>query len=293
MGTDKRERQKANRQLKLQEMVRDARKAKVKKRSLQIGIGVPLAILAVFGLVRLFGKTDSASLTAATSTSVATDLGVSTTASSGTTASTTPVVTTIGVAPAKDASGAYPCPPADGSAQRVVAFPAAPPLCTTAGKKYTAVIETNKGNYTVALDSANSPKNVNMFVYLARYHFYDNTPCHRAIKDFMVQCGDPTGTGSGGAGIEVPVEAPKSGKYALGTLAMAKVGGATTNDSQFFVITGAQGVALPPEYSLLGQVTDGFDTTVKALEAAADPKAPNGVPPLEQITITKVTITEQ
>ncbi len=290
MGTDKRERQKANRQLKLQEMVRDARKAKVKKRALQIGIGVPLAIAAVFGLVRLFGTSDSSGVTAASTTSVASDLGTSTT---GSTASTTPVVTTIGAEPTKDASGAYPCPPADGSAGRVVTFPKAPPTCTTAGKKYTALVETNKGNYTLALDSANSPQNVNLFVYLARYHFYDNTPCHRAIKDFMVQCGDPTGTGSGGAGVEVPVEAPKSGKYALGTVAMAKASGATTNDSQFFVVTGAQGAALPPEYSLLGQVTDGFDTTVKALEAAADPNAANGVPTAEPIRITKVTITEQ
>ena len=287
MGTDKRERQKANRQLKLQEMARDARKAKTKKRALQIGIGIPLAIAAVFGLVRLFGNSDSPAVTAASTTSVASDLGTSTTAG------TTPVVTTIGNAPAKDASGAYPCPPADGSAERVVVFPKAPPSCLTAGKTYSALVETNKGNYTIALDSTNSPQNVNLFVYLARYHFYDSTPCHRAIKDFMVQCGDPTGTGSGGAGIEVPVESPKSGKYELGSVAMAKVSGAKTNDSQFFVVTGAQGVGLPADYSLLGKVTDGFDTTVKALEAAADPNASNGVPPLEQLLITKVTITEK
>ena len=74
---------------------------------------------------------------------------------------------------------------------------------------------------------------------------------------------------------------------------MAKVSGAKTNDSQFFVVTGAQGVGLPADYSLLGKVTDGFDTTVKALEAAADPNASNGVPPLEQLLITKVTITEK
>jgi cyclophilin family peptidyl-prolyl cis-trans isomerase len=292
VGTDKRERQKANRQLKLQEMARDARRAKTKKRALQIGLGIPLAIGAVFGLVRLLGNSSSSSVTAATSTSVGSDVGTST-SSVGSTASTTPVVTTIGAAPTKDASGAYPCPPADGSAERVVAFPKTLPTCTTAGKTYTAVIETNKGSYTVALDSVNSPQNVNLFVYLARYHFYDQTICHRVIKDFMVQCGDPTGTGSGGAGVEVPVEAPKSGKYAIGTLAMAKVSGASTNGSQFFVVTGAQGVSLPADYSLLGQVTAGFDTTVKALEAAADPNAANGVPPLEQLVITKVTITEQ
>ena len=276
MGTDKRERQKANRQLKLEEMAREARRAKTKKRGLQIGIGVPVLIIAVFGLVRLFGPSDSAS-----------------TPSTSSTATIAPLVTVIGAPPTPDASGAYPCPAADGSAGRVVSFPKPAPTCITASKTYTAVVETNKGSYTMALDAVNSPQNVNLFVYLARYHFYDNTPCHRAIKDFMVQCGDPTGTGTGGAGITVPVEPPKSGKYALATVAMAKAQGATTNDSQFFVVTGAQGVALPAEYSLLGQVTDGFDTTVKALEAQANPTAPNGVPPLTPLTITKVTITEQ
>ena len=289
MGTDKRERQKANRQLKLEEMAREARKAKTKKRGLQIGVGVPVLILAVFGLVRLFAPSDSSSTPStantASSTTVASDLGSSTTAA--------PVVTTLGTPPTPDASGAFPCPAADGSAGRVVAFPKPAPTCITAGKTYTAVVETNKGSYTMALDAVNSPLNVNQFVYLARYHFYDSTPCHRAIKDFMVQCGDPTGTGSGGAGISVPVEPPKSGKYALGTVAMAKAQGATTNDSQFFVVTGAQGVGLPAEYSLLGQVTEGFNTTVKALEAQANPAAANGVPPLTPLTITKVTITEK
>ncbi len=259
-------------------MAREARRAKTKKRSLQIGIGVPALIVAVFGLVRLFGPSDS-------STKAASSVGSTTTVA--------PVVTTIGTPPTPDASGAFPCPPADGSAGRVVSFPKPAPTCITAGKTYTAVVETNKGSYTMALDAVNSPQNVNLFVYLARYHFYDNTPCHRAIKDFMVQCGDPTGTGSGGAGISVPVEPPKSGKYALGTVAMAKAQGATTNDSQFFVVTGSQGVALPAEYSLLGQVTDGFDTTVKALEAQANPTAANGVPPLTALTITKVTISEK
>ena len=69
--------------------------------------------------------------------------------------------------------------------------------------------------------------------------------------------------------------------------------GANTNGSQFFIITGDQGTQLPPNYSLFGQVTDGFDTTVKAMEAAANPDpSANGVPTTEPITITKVTITE-
>ena len=278
MGTDKRERQKANRQLKLEEMARSARHSKVKKRGLQFGVGLPLAIIAVFLLVRLFDNGDSSGGSTATSTIPT---------------ATIPTATTeLGVPPTPDASGAYPCPATDGTSGRVVSFPANPPSCLTAGKKYTAQVTTNKGNYTIALDAENSPQNVNLFVYLARYHFYDQTPCHRIIKDFMVQCGDPTGTGSGGAGISAIVEPPKSGKYELGSVAMAKVSGATTNDSQFFVVTGSQGTGLPAEYSLLGKVIDGLDTTVKALEAAADPAANNGVPPAEPITIFTVVIAE-
>jgi len=84
---------------------------------------------------------------------------------------------------------------------------------------------------------------------------------------------------------------PADGEYKLGSLAMANAG-ADTQGSQFFIITGDQGVSLPPDYTLFGQVTEGFDTTVKAIEAAADPAAANGVPPLEPIVIQSIVITE-
>jgi len=107
-----------------------------------------------------------------------------------------------------------------------------------------------------------------------------------------VQCGDPTGKGNGGPGYTIADELPQAGEYKIGSLAMAN-SGPNTNGSQFFVITGDQGAQLPPNYSLFGQVTDGLDTTVKALDAAANPDpSANGVPPKEPITITKVTITE-
>ena len=87
-------------------------------------------------------------------------------------------------------------------------------------------------------------------------------------------------------------ELPQAGEYKLGSLAMAN-SGPNTNGSQFFIITGADGAALQPNYTLFGQVTDGLDTTVKALDAVGNPDtAANGVPPLEQIVIESVTITE-
>ncbi|MGZ4764749.1 MAG: peptidylprolyl isomerase, partial [Ilumatobacteraceae bacterium] len=128
-------------------------------------------------------------------------------------------------------------------------------------------------------------------VVLARYHYFDGTVCHRAIPGFMVQCGDPTGKGTGGPGYTIADELPKAGAYKIGSLAMANTGQPNTGSSQFFLITGAQGVALPATYSLFGQVTDGLETTVKTLDAAGNP-ANDGVPPLKQIVIQSVTITE-
>ena len=154
------------------------------------------------------------------------------------------------------------------------------------------MVTTNKGAYTIELDPGAAPLAVNNFVVLARYHYFDNTICHRAIPQFAVQCGDPTGTGSGGPGYSFADELPAAGSYKVGSIAMAN-SGPDTNGSQFFIITGANGVALSPNYTLFGQVTDGLDTTVKALDALGNPdQVANGVPPLEQIIIESVVITE-
>ena len=96
------------------------------------------------------------------------------------------------------------CPAADGSAAQQREFTAAPPLCIDPAKTYTALVSTNHGDFTVELDSAAAPITVNNFVVLARYHYFDDTICHRIIPDFVVQCGDPTATGSGGPGYAIP-----------------------------------------------------------------------------------------
>jgi cyclophilin family peptidyl-prolyl cis-trans isomerase len=108
----------------------------------------------------------------------------------------------------------------------------------------------------------------------------------------MVQCGDPTATGGGGPGYTIADELPAAGSYKIGSLAMANAG-ANTGGSQYFLITGQNGVSLPSNYALFGQVTDGLDTTVRQLDAAGnpDPQA-DGVPPMQQIVIQSVTINE-
>lgn len=273
MGTDKRERQKTNRQLKLEEMARDARKRKSKRRGLQIGIGIPLAIAIVFGLVRLLGDTSTTGGNAATGTTA-----VTTASDLGPVASIDP--TSTGAAP-------LPCPAADGSSPKVDTFPAAPGQCIDPTKTYTIEVDTSQGRYTAVLDAVKAPITVNNFVYLARYHYFDATTCHRVVPGFVVQCGDPTATGSGGPGYEFADELPTAGEYKLGSLAMANSSRPGTNGSQFFVISGDKGVALPPSYSLFGQVTKGLETI-----AAIDALAVGDGPPSQTVTINSVTVTE-
>ena len=180
------------------------------------------------------------------------------------------------------------CAPADGSAAKQQTFTAAPPVCLEKGASYAAVIETNRGTLHVTLRADIAPQTVNSFVNLARYHYFDGTTCHRAIQGFVVQCGDPTATGQGGPGYEFSDELPTEA-YQVGSIAMANAG-PNTNGSQFFIITGANGAALPPNYSLFGQVDAADLSVVGDLDAVANPA--DG-PPLQPIDIVKVTITEQ
>jgi cyclophilin family peptidyl-prolyl cis-trans isomerase len=287
VGTPKRERQKANRQQRLEDLARQARTSKRKRTSMYVLL-IPIAAVALSGIVWLVKRGDDG---AATSASTTVDPFGSTTTLDplAPTTTLTPLPSTIAGA---TLTGETPCPAADGSSARTITFAQSPPNCIDAAKTYSAVVTTNKGAYTIGLQPDLAPLTVNNFVVLARYHYFDNTICHRAIPGFAVQCGDPTGTGSGGPGYEFVNEPPAAGSYKVGSIAMAN-SGIDTNGSQFFIITGDNGAALPPDYTLFGEVTEGLDTTVQTLDALgnSDPAA-NGVPPLEQIIIESVTITE-
>ncbi len=187
-------------------------------------------------------------------------------------------------------TGDTPCPAADMTETRVSEFEQAPPICIEDGKTYTAIVLTNKGELSIILDPIKAPLATNNFVVLARYKYFDGTKCHRAITDFAVQCGDPTATGSGGPGYSFADELPAQGEYKIGSIAMAN-SGPNTNGSQFFFITGENGATLNPDYTLFGQVTEGLDQTVPALNAASNPDpAANGVPPTEDLIIISVAI---
>jgi cyclophilin family peptidyl-prolyl cis-trans isomerase len=159
-------------------------------------------------------------------------------------------------------------------------------MCIDPDKRYTAEMVTSKGTMTIALDPAAAPKTVNNFVFLARYHYFEDIVFHRVIPGFVLQGGDPQGTGTGGPGYRFEDELPKAGRYELGSLAMANAG-PNTNGSQFFVISGPQGVRLPPQYSLFGKVVSGLDVV-----AAIDAIGTSSGTPKERVVIQSVTITE-
>jgi cyclophilin family peptidyl-prolyl cis-trans isomerase len=178
------------------------------------------------------------------------------------------------------------CPATDGSSPKTQTFSGPPPMCIDPNKRYTAEMVTTKGSMTIALDPAAAPKTVNNFVILARYHYFDGIFFHRVIPGFVLQGGDPKGTGTGGPGYRFDDELPKPGRYELGSLAMANAG-SNTNGSQFFVISGPQGMQLPPKYSLFGKVVAGLDVV-----AAIDAIGTQSGTPKERVVIESVTITE-
>jgi len=179
---------------------------------------------------------------------------------------------------------AYPCPAPDGSSPRTIRFDQAPGFCLEEGTSYRAAMETDRGTLTFDLFADRAPLTVNNFVFLARYHYFDGIVFHRIIPGFVVQGGDPTGTGSGGPGYRFRDELPEPGAYQLGSLAMANAG-PNTNGSQFFIISGPHGVTLPPSYSLFGQLREGHETL-----ATLDALGTTQGAPTEKATITRVRI---
>ena len=160
-------------------------------------------------------------------------------------------------------------------------------MCIDPAKTYGAVMNTSMGDMTIALDPIGAPITVNNFVFLARYHYYEGIIFHRVINGFVLQGGDPEGSGRGGPGYKFGDELPKAGRYEVGSLAMANAG-PNTNGSQFFVISGPSGVRLPPAYALFGKVVRGLDV----IEAIQNVPTDRSDRPLADVTINSLTITE-
>lgn len=156
-------------------------------------------------------------------------------------------------------------------------------------KKYTATMQTSAGPITIVLTAAQTPITVNNFVHLSRTGFYTNSPFHRTMKGFMIQGGDPKGTGTGGPGYAFDDE-PFTGEYLRGTVAMANAG-PDTNGSQFFIMHADY--ALSPDYVIFGKVTEGMETVDAIATAPTIQDGRENSKPVTPVTIQSINIVEQ
>jgi peptidyl-prolyl cis-trans isomerase B (cyclophilin B) len=166
----------------------------------------------------------------------------------------------------------------------------APPQTVKRGETLIARVETSCGAFEISLDTSDSPKTVNSFVYLAHRGVYDNTIFHRIVPDFVIQGGDPLGTGTGGPGYSVDEPPPPKAEYTKGVVAMAKtaVEPAGRSQSQFFVVT-ATDAGLAPRYAVLGTVSSG-QSVVRRIARLGSPASGQAGTPEATVLIERVRI---
>jgi cyclophilin family peptidyl-prolyl cis-trans isomerase len=155
------------------------------------------------------------------------------------------------------------------------------------GATYEVTFATNCGDFTVRLDQAAAPQTTASFVALARSGFFDDTIFHRVVPGFVIQGGDPTGTGTGGPGYSTRDAPPQDASYTRGVVAMAKTGAEPpgTAGSQFYVVTGPD-AGLPPDYAIIGEVSEGLDVT-----ARIDALGVGDGPPSQPVVIEQASVT--
>ncbi|MDQ6915228.1 MAG: peptidylprolyl isomerase [Actinomycetota bacterium] len=171
-----------------------------------------------------------------------------------------------------------------------------PTLTLSPSHAWTAVLETSCGNIAIALDVKQAPRTAASFAYLARRGFYDGLTFHRIVPGFVVQGGDPQGTGQGGPGYSVVEAPPRSTRYTRGVVAMAKteIEDPGTSGSQFFIVTGPD-AQLPPDYAVVGKVSSGLDAVDRIATEPTDQGNPDPArreQPASPVVIRRVTIAE-
>lgn len=172
---------------------------------------------------------------------------------------------------------------------KTVSF-AAPKQVLAKGEQATVVVETSCGSFEIALDAERAPKTANSFAFLAEEGFYDDLTFHRVAPGFVIQGGDPEGTGTGGPGYSVDEKPPANLAYTKGIVAMAKSGAEPPgrSGSQFYVVT-APDAGLPPEYALVGKVSEGYDV-VERIEALGPPGEGGDGEPSQTVLIEEMTV---
>jgi peptidyl-prolyl cis-trans isomerase B (cyclophilin B) len=166
-----------------------------------------------------------------------------------------------------------------------------PPATADSASVYKATIRTNRGNIVINLRNSKAPCTVNSFVYLAAKNYFSNTPCHRLTTSgiYVLQCGDPTGTGEGGPGYKFKDENLTGAKYTAGTVAMAN-SGANTNGSQFFLVY-RNSLSLPASYTPFGTIVSGLNIIQNVAKAGStNSNGPGDGAPKEKVEIESVTI---
>ena len=179
------------------------------------------------------------------------------------------------------------CRKVEAPAPKNVSFDA-PKQVLRAGEKATAVVQTSCGSFEIALNTERAPKTANSFAYLAEQGFYDELTFHRIAPGFVIQGGDPLGTGLGGPGYSVDEKPPASLSYTKGTVAMAKSSAEPPgrSGSQFFIVT-APDAGLPPEYALIGKVSEGYPVVARIEKLGTPAEKPKQTVLIEKITIEK------
>jgi len=275
VGTEKRQRQKAGRQSRLEA----EQKAQKRKQSLRRTITIVVVAAVVVGVSYLIFKPGKKSTSTAATTS--------TTTSASTTTTPAPAGGSGDKSPSAITTSAD-CPANFSATLNKPSYPSYPPMTIDTSKTYTATVTTDIGPFTIQLDPKAAPKAVNSFVYLANQHYFDCMVFHRVIPSFVDQTGDPTGSGTGGPGYKFADELPPtaSPQYPLGSVAMAN-SGKNTNGSQFFIVAGSQGESLAPSYSLFGKVTSGQDVVDKINAAGASSGTPTALHRMVSVTVTE------
>jgi peptidyl-prolyl cis-trans isomerase B (cyclophilin B) len=183
------------------------------------------------------------------------------------------------------AAGPGGCKEVEPPEPKAISLPA-PKQTVKKGETLTAVVKTSCGTFDIALDTKQAPKTANSFAYLADEGFYDDLTFHRIAPGFVIQGGDPEGTGGGGPGYSVDEKPPANLSYTKGTVAMAKTSAEPPgrSGSQFFVVT-APDAGLPPEYALVGKVDKGYDAVERIEKLGGAGEAPTRTVLIESITI--------
>jgi peptidyl-prolyl cis-trans isomerase B (cyclophilin B) len=156
------------------------------------------------------------------------------------------------------------------------------------GEEATAVVKTSCGTFEIALDTKRAPKTANSFAFLAEEGFYDDLTFHRVVPGFVIQGGDPEGTGAGGPGYKVVEKPPANLAYTKGVVAMAKSEAEPpgSSGSQFYVVT-APDAGLPPEYALVGKVSEGYSVVARIEKLGTPEEKPKQTVLIEEVTIER------